>query len=42
MRTEESVVKIKILVTVCSSEAKQENVDAQSQNMPFLPLFYGL
>lgn len=42
MRTEASVAKITILSTVCSSEGKQENVDTQTNNIPFLPLFYAL
>lgn len=42
MRTEASVVKIKILITVYCSEGKQENADAQTRNMPFLPLFHAL
>lgn len=37
MRTEASVVKIKILTTVHCSEGKQENVDTQTKNIPFLP-----
>lgn len=39
MRTEASVVKIKILTTVHCSEGKQENVDTQTKNIPFPPLF---
>lgn len=39
MRTEASVVEIKILTTVHCSKGKQENVDAQTENVPFLPLF---
>lgn len=42
MRTEASAVKIKILTTVHCSKGKQENVDAQTTNIPFLPLFYAL
>lgn len=36
MRTKASIVKIKILITLCCSEGKQENVDAHTPNVPFL------
>jgi len=42
MRTKGSIVKIKILTTVHCSEGKQENIDAQTKNVYFLPFFHAL